>query len=527
VRNDVLYPQFTTASTTRIQWNPIFLNSQGSNFRTHAVFVNDSWRVNDRLTANVGLRFDKNDGADQNGTTVADTSAFSPRAGIVWDPNGTGTWAVSASAAKYVAALANSIADGTSPAGNFDNYQFNYTGPAINPDPNAAVLVPTDQALAQLWEWFNANGGTNMAIVGTPTVRGVTPLILTPLRPPSNWEYATGVSRQVGSRGSLRADFIYRRFQDFYIQRTDLSTGQISDTRSFAPPSVRGRQYDLSVIENDESGDMKREYAGLTVQGNWRFAPGTQFGANYTLSRTWGNVDGENNVSGPIADVRFTYPEYRQASWNFPDGDLSTDQRHRARLWFAYEIPKATGLSLNVLQLLESGAPYGASNQNSAAFNGANPAAYIPNPGYLNPPAATQIQYFYTARDAFRTEGQQRTDLAINYDYRLGMGGNREVTLFIQGQIINIWNQFALCGCGASVFLNGGNVQNSFLGTGIRNSIAPGTPAPAAPYQAFNPFTTTPVQGTHWDYATDFGKAVNRFAYTTPRMFRLTFGVRF
>jgi hypothetical protein len=527
LRDGVLYPQFSTATTTRIQWNPIFLTSLGSKFRTHAVFVNDSWRVTNRITANAGVRFDRNDGVDQSGATVATTSAFSPRLGIVWDPTGGGIWAVSASAAKYVAGLNNTIADQTSPAGNFDTYLFNYTGPAINPDPNAATLVPTAQALEQLWAWFDANGGTSMALVGTPTVRGVTPQIFDPLRPPSNWEYAAGVSRQIGPRGSVRADFIYRHFQDFYIQRTDTSTGRTSDTRPFAPPSVAGRQYDLSVIENDESGDMKRRYAGLSLQGTYRFAPGTQVGANYTLSRLWGNVDGENINSGPITDLRFQYPEYRQASWNFPDGDLSSDQRHRARLWFAYDVPKTTGLSLNVLQLIESGVPYGASNQNAAQFNGANPAAFVTNPGYLNPPSATQIQYFYTTRDAFRTEGHQRTDLAINYDYRLGVGGGRALDLFIQGQIINIWNQFDLCGCGAGVFLNGGNVQNVFIGTGIRNAIAPGTPAPATPFQAFDPFTTTPILGTHWDYATDFGKAVSRFAYTTPRMFRLTFGVRF
>jgi hypothetical protein len=46
-------------------------------------------------------------------------------------------------------------------------------------------------------------------------------------------------------------------------------------------------------------------------------------------------------------------------------------------------------------------------------------------------------------------------------------------------------------------------------------------------YQTFNPFTTTPVRGVNWDYGPNFGKAINRFAYTTPRTLRITFGVRF
>jgi len=46
-------------------------------------------------------------------------------------------------------------------------------------------------------------------------------------------------------------------------------------------------------------------------------------------------------------------------------------------------------------------------------------------------------------------------------------------------------------------------------------------------YQAFNPFTTAPVRGVNWDYGPNFGKPLNRFAYTTPRTLRISLGVRF
>ena len=45
----VIYPQFLADGSTIIQWNPIRLDSLGSNFRTHSVFYNDAWRVSDRL----------------------------------------------------------------------------------------------------------------------------------------------------------------------------------------------------------------------------------------------------------------------------------------------------------------------------------------------------------------------------------------------------------------------------------------------------------------------------------------------
>ena len=44
---------------------------------------------------------------------------------------------------------------------------------------------------------------------------------------------------------------------------------------------------------------------------------------------------------------------------------------------------------------------------------------------------------------------------------------------------------------------------------------------------AFNPFTTTPTVGTNYQLGPNFGTALNRFAYTSPREFRVSFGVRF
>ena len=49
----------------------------------------------------------------------------------------------------------------------------------------------------------------------------------------------------------------------------------------------------------------------------------------------------------------------------------------------------------------------------------------------------------------------------------------------------------------------------------------------AATVTQFNPFTQTPVEGVNWAKGPAFGKAATRYAYTTPRTFRLTFGVRF
>jgi hypothetical protein len=98
--------------------------------------------------------------------------------------------------------------------------------------------------------------------------------------------------------------------------------------------------------------------------------------------------------------------------------------------------------------------------------------------------------------------------------------------VFAQAQLLNVFNQFQLCACGSTVFgtgsaANAGGVNLQRLDTTV---LSPGT---TSRFAAFDPFTTTPVRGVNWDYGPLFGQASNRFAWTTPRTFRMSFGLRF
>jgi hypothetical protein len=48
-----------------------------------------------------------------------------------------------------------------------------------------------------------------------------------------------------------------------------------------------------------------------------------------------------------------------------------------------------------------------------------------------------------------------------------------------------------------------------------------------AAYQAFNPFTTTPVEGVHWGYSRTFGQATSFESYQPARAFSFSAGYRF
>jgi hypothetical protein len=489
IQDGSVYPVIAGNGSTFIIWWPIGEASRGTNFRTHSLFFNDSWSANKHFTINAGLRWDKNHGEDAIGQLVASDSAFSPRLGVVWDPQGNGMWSVHASYGKYVAAIANTIADSASPAGTPSIIAWFYQGAGINTG-SGSPLVASDAALQRVFDWFNANGGTSRRPFFT-SIPGVQTQIRDSLASPHANEIATGVSRQLGGRGAIRADVVYRDFSDFYAERVDTSTGQVTDEV--------GQEFDLALVENTNL--LSRQYTALSTQVNYRLGSRIDLGGNYTLSRLWGNVNGETIGSGPVTTSALSYPEYFDLGWFAPEGDLAPDQRHRLRMWGTVRLPigeRFGNVTLGALEQINSGTPYG-------ALGSIRTGSYVSNPGYVEPPDT--VSYWFTDRDGFRTETMYRTDLSVNYGYRLQ--GRTE--LFAQIQVLNVFNQFQLF-----------NISSNAINTSVLTAVDD-----PDRFRTFNPFTEQPVQGVHWDYGDEFGEPTGAVAYTLPRTFQFALGIRF
>ena len=500
VRNGVIYPVFNGDGSTIIQFNPIAKTTQGTSFKTNSLFANDTWRYNDRLTINMGLRYDKNDGTNEEGKKVANDSKFSPRLAATFDPRGDGNWIFHASYGVYVAALANSIGDSSSAGGVPATFQWAYLGPAINTDPNAPLLGQ-DDALRILFNWFNSNGGTGRTPIGV-SIPGINTQIRGSLSSPSVTEYTVGATARLGSRGLIRADYIHRDWHDFYSARTDLSTGRA--TGSFNGSSVTS---DLTLVVNNDSL-YDRKYDGLHTQWRFRANDRLDVGGTWTFSHTKGNFEGENQGSGPILGGLQNFPEYLRASWNAPEGDLNVDQRHRVTAYGVYKILTSARheLSASLVQSYFSGHPY------SAAAT-VNVRDYITNPGYVTPPVRNT--YFFSERGAFTTPAVYPTDFRLNYSFRVG-----GLDLFLQPEVQNVFNQqhvdttdIRYLDTSVATRDNGGDCDLATPGT--------------QPCAAFNPFTEKPVEGVHFQRGPNFGKASNILGYQQPRTYRFTMGLRF
>lgn len=515
IQGETVYPVFD--SRTYIQWNPIFDGSQGNRFRTISLFANDSWALGKHWRFNLGLRFDKNDGKDAIGTVVVKDSALSPRLSATFDPGGDGVWTASASYAKYVAAIANGVGD-VSSGGNPATIQYDYLGPAVNTGSPAAPVGAAD-ALGTLFTWFNANGGTDRPTRGTPAIPGLTNRIGEGLASPNVREITLGVTRKLGSRGLVRLDGIYREYRDFYA--FDLNTGTGTVTDQF------GKVYDVGYTVN--TNDVERKYKGLNFQVSYRAHDRLNLGGNYTLSNAYGNFNGETGPNGPVTSSILTNPEYFDPVWGGgpvttglpassgggPVGDLLLDVRHRARGWAIWDVPVpqvAGRVSVGWLQVYNSGTPYGA-----VGYVDTRP--HVANPGYVNPPST--VDYYFTARDAFRMASLHQSDVSLNYAKRLGIARSE---VFFRGTIVNLFNRDELTNFAGGALPGSG--QTGCGTSGCINTTVQ-TNANASSLARFDPFTETPAEGVHWRKGASFGQPTSRFAYQTPRTYQFSVGVRF
>jgi hypothetical protein len=484
-----IYPVFRSGTSTYVEWLPVFTPTVGNDLRTYSAFLNDAWRMNRRLSLNLGLRYDRNSTRDQGGATVGDAATFSPRLGAAFDVKGNSKWIVNFGYAHYVGMFVTQVADAASAAGRQASYSFYYGGPDVNTGATGPYLT-SQQALKILFDWFNANGGTSRAPRSQPTIPGVNTAVAPGIQSANTNETTAGLARELGSKGSLRTDFIYRKFGDIYGDFINMSTGVVTDPRS-------GQQFNLDVVNNTNS--VKRDYKGVATQFTYRARRDLFFSGNWMLAWSRGNVEAEDYTNIVVRASADQYPEYRQPGWNSPVGYLAGDQRHKIRIWAKYDIPVAreTGaLSLGLMQRYDSGRPY---DYNMSI----DTRPYVTNPGYLIPPST--VTYFVSGRGQYRFDGSFRTDASLTWTRHVPLWKLRDAQFFVRALMTNVFNNLAL--------------------TSFNTTILGKTNDPTL--QAFNPFTTKPVEGVNWKKGPAFGQAVSPGSYQSPRAFEFSAGFRF
>ena len=304
IRGSDIFPVFASDGSTIIQFNPIPENSQGTNFKTNSVFVNDTWRFNDRLSFNLGVRYDKNDGKDAEGKKVAKDSNISPRLAADLRHQGRRQLVVqrqlrpvrggdrqqhrrlarsSAGAAADVPVVLPRPGDQRRPERPPAHARTRRSAPALRLVP-APMAAPNDTSSLRIG--IDIPGGSTVS-----AARSTRPYVT---------EYALGF--------------------DHAARRPAASSGPTSSTATgttSTPPAPTVRPARCSRRQRPGRPDAGREQrqavrAALRRPADPvplpRLRPGCDFGGNWTLSHTQGNFDGENRGNGPITGQRRPLP---------------------------------------------------------------------------------------------------------------------------------------------------------------------------------------------------------------------------
>ncbi|MFQ5721466.1 MAG: TonB-dependent receptor plug domain-containing protein, partial [Candidatus Aminicenantales bacterium] len=306
----------------------------GATSNAIGVFINDSWKIGDRLTVNLGLRFDHNDGSIPSWFVydgwertskrvpgiddIVNVNVFSPRLGLAFQLTSDRKTLLKASYGRYY------------DANHHDNWS--YPGPAVS-DMN---IYYYDWEIEDYVLWY--------------TIPGEMGYIIDPeLRNPYADIFSLGLERELMPNVSVGTTFIYKKEKDLigwedrgatYEQinlvspdngKTYLAYNQTSELGSneywITNPSRYGQTYKAIIFSfTKRYANNWQLYASLT----WSRAEGINIVSNETHSwalataGTFGKDPNDYiNAGGPLNHDR-TWIFKLQASYSFPLGILAS-----------------------------------------------------------------------------------------------------------------------------------------------------------------------------------------------------------
>ena len=299
-------------------------------------FVQDSWSVMDKVTLNMGLRYDTQS-VYGTGGDVAFTlgNQFSPRVGIIYDPTQQGRSKLYASFARYyqnaVLTMFNSqfsnitriqATRNRAPAGDapgcepLRREEAPYTGCR---DERNVVVNPNPNLLSRRYSQTFA--------INSP----VDP----DLKPQSSDEVVVGAEYEFLPRATLGISYTHR---DMNSVIEDMSRNEATNYFIGNPGEGIASEFPRAV----------RNYDAVTLSFNKAFADLWLAQASYTWSRLWGNYSGlfrpENLQLAPNITSDFDLISLTENR----TGLLLLDRTHQVKLYGAREFPISNRLALNL-----------------------------------------------------------------------------------------------------------------------------------------------------------------------------------
>ena len=387
-------------------------------------FLQDTWRVSNQLTLNLGLRYEYQKFPQPNETEVKgvkftgnpaypattrfhqDKNNLGPRVGFSYDINGAHKTVLRGGWGIYYGRSSNSVISSslTNNAVTFASYNFNPTSPGAPQYPAVFTAPPS--------------------VAARPSIQYLSETIE---RPEINMVELT-IDRAIGSNVTVSASYLYSggkhlpTFVDTNLNPSSSTVEYFVGTTSRGIfPFYRGVRPDLNINNAIRVSDIvESTYNAMVLQANKRFSNGLLFSANYTLSKS--EDTGQNSTTFISNFATMVDPFNNEGE----RGPSSFDRRHRGVVSFHYAPGFLYGFQVGGTGTFESGLPL-----NPTISGGVVAATGATSTATTNGSGAANRAPFET-RNGFRQTGRKTIDMRLSKAFNLG--GRR--------QILALWEAF-------------------------------------------------------------------------------------
>jgi len=411
-------------------------------------FVQDTWRVNNALLLNLGLRYEYQQlpepgKVNVQNVTFAGNSAyplttnfhqdknnFGPRIGFTYDFGGLHDTVLRSSYGVFYGLTSNSaIANALTNNGiNQASYTFTPTSPGAPAYPSTFTSVPT-------------------ATGSKPNINELSPN----LERPTIQMFDVTVDHRVAGDVMLSASYLYSHgsnlpiFRDINFSPANSQVQYFVDGQNVGTyPLYRGARPDQNanlILLLDPA--VKSRYNAVVLQATKPFSHGILFNANYTLSKSMDNGQESTTFFSSFSE------SYDPLNLSVADRDTPStfDRRHRFVGSVYYRPEYLWGIGVSSVVTLETGLPInenisgslsaGVGATNSSTTNGSGGALFAP----------------WVGRNSDRLPGRKTVDLRASKEFPIG-GTNRIEVLW---EVFNLFNWINYTGASMTAF----NVSSS------------------------------------------------------------------